>query len=117
MNRSSIIRFCSRGTLQAGAAALLFCLLALTAPAQKKAYTLRGKVEAVNAGTKSLTVNHEKVDGWMEAMTMAYAVDSEDVLKRVKVGDRITAKVYDGDYTLHDVQVVGAKSEKPAKKP
>ena len=93
------------------ALSVALCLTASLAPAQqgKKAYTLKGKVEAVNASTKSLTVNHEKVDGWMEAMTMAYAVDKDEVLKQVKVGDQITAKVYDGDYTLHDVRVVPKK--------
>jgi Cu/Ag efflux protein CusF len=90
---------------------LAVCLVAPVAQAQqgKKAYTLKGKVEAINASTKSLTVNHEKVEGWMEAMTMAYAVDKDEVLKQVKVGDHITAKVYDGDYTLHDVRVVPKK--------
>jgi Cu/Ag efflux protein CusF len=72
----------------------------------KKSYTLRGKVEEVNAKGKTLTVNHETVAGWMEAMTMVYSVDGEEVFKSVKPGDKITATVYDGDYTLHNVQVV-----------
>jgi Cu/Ag efflux protein CusF len=43
----------------------------------------------------------------MDSMTMLYAVDKEDVLKKLKVGDQITAKVYEGDFmVLHDVQVV-----------
>jgi len=51
------------------------------------------------------------------AMTMSYAVDKEDVLKKVKAGDQITAKVYDGDFkTLHDVQVVPPKSSTPPPK-
>ena len=46
----------------------------------------------------------------MEAMTMDYKVEDPSVLKKVKPGDQITAKVFDGDFrTLHDVQVVGAK--------
>jgi Cu/Ag efflux protein CusF len=49
----------------------------------------------------------------MGAMTMSYAVDNADVINKVKVGDQITAKVYDGDFkTLHDVQVVPAKNKK-----
>jgi hypothetical protein len=48
-------------------------------------------------------------------MTMSYAPDKEDVLKKVKVGDQITAKVYDDDFkVLHDVQVVEAKPAAPA---
>jgi len=32
-------------------------------------------------------VNGEKLEGWMDAMTMSYPVDKPDVLKKVKVGD------------------------------
>ena len=81
--------------------------------AEKKAHTFRGKVEKVDAESKMLVVNGEKVEGWMAAMTMTYLVDKADVFKTVKVGDQITAKVYDGDFTLHDVQVDPPKS--PAK--
>src|ERR1700686_5041451 len=72
----------------------------------KKAYPFRGKIEQVDTGPKPLTVTNEPIEGWMGTMTMAYAVDNKDVLSRVKVGDRITAKVYDGDNTLYEVEVV-----------
>ena len=73
--------------------------------------TFHGKVEAVT--DKGLTVNGEKLEGWMDAMTMSYPVDKPEVLKRVKAGDTIRATVYKGDITLHDVQVMPAgKSDK-----
>ena len=37
---------------------------------------------------------------------MKYQVDKPEVVKKIKVGDQIQATVYEGDYTLHDVQVV-----------
>ena len=74
------------------------------APSKIKAHVLRGKIEQVNASTKSLTVNHEKVEGWMDAMTMTYAVDKESVLKELKPGGQIKATVYDGDFTLFEIQ-------------
>ena len=82
-----------------------------TAPADtKKAHVFNGKVEKIDMSAKTFTVNGEKVEGWMDKMTMVYVPDKEDVLKKVKVGDQITAKVLDGDYrTLHDIQVVAAK--------
>ena len=69
-------------------------------------HVLLGKVEAVSESTGKLTVNHGAVEGWMGAMNMPYAVDKPDTLKRVRVGDQIKTTVYDGDYTLHDVEVV-----------
>ena len=83
------------------------CLFATGVTAQQakgKSHTLEGKVEGVQ--TDRLTVNHGKVEGYMDAMTMPYKVDKPDILKNVKVGDQITATVYDGDYTLYDVKVV-----------
>jgi len=77
------------------------------ATAGKKEHVFRGKVEQVDAKAKTLTVNGENVEGWMAAMTMMYSADNADVYDKVKPGDQITAKVYDGDFgTLHDVQVV-----------
>jgi Cu/Ag efflux protein CusF len=80
--------------------------------AAKKEFIFHGKVEKVDPQTKMLTINGEKVEGWMAAMTMAYRVDKEDTLKQVKVGDQITAKVYEGDLILHEVKVVPAGAEK-----
>jgi Cu/Ag efflux protein CusF len=89
-------------------------------PAGKKEHIFKGKVEKIDLANKTFTVSGQKVEGWMDAMTMNYAPDKEDVLKKVKVGDEITAKVYDGDFrTLHDVQIVSkpadAKAAPPAK--
>src|SRR5215471_940447 len=78
--------------------------------AGKKEHVFKGKVEKIDPNAKTFTVNGEKVEGWMDSITMVYVPDKEDVLKQVKVGDQITAKVYDGDFrTLHDVHVVPAK--------
>lgn len=71
-----------------------------------KSYTLKGKVTEV--GKDVLTVNHDKVEGYMSAMTMPYKVDKVDILKKVKTGDQIEATVYDDDYTLYNIKVVPA---------
>src|SRR5262245_54056024 len=86
----------------------LVLLCAYTAAAQqpaKKEFTFRGKVEQVDTTTKRLTVANEPIEGWMGAMTMAYRVNNEDVLEQLKPGDQITAKVYEGDFTLYDVRI------------
>ena len=50
-------------------------------------------------------VNGEKVEGWMDTITMEYPVDDPAFLTRVKPGDRIQATVYAGDMKLYRVQV------------
>ena len=92
---------------------VMFCFFAFSVDAQQngeKAYALRGKVQQVDAGAKRITVSSEPIAGWMGTMTMGYGVDKEEVLNRVKAGDRITAKIYDGDFTLYDLQVLPRES-------
>jgi Cu/Ag efflux protein CusF len=95
---------------------ILLCLLVpilLAQPKGKKSYVFHGKVEKVDTAAKRLTVTNEKIEGWMDSMTMGYAVDKADeVVKRVKVGDKITATVYDGDSVLYNVQVVPPDAKK-----
>ena len=81
--------------------------------ARGKEHAFRGKVENVDAKAGTLTVAGETVEGWMSAMTMTYAVDKKEVVAKIKAGDQITAKVYDGDQrTLYDVQVSPPKDKK-----
>jgi Cu/Ag efflux protein CusF len=94
-------------------AAMLGPLAALVhAQGTKKSFTFRGKVESIDAPSKSMTIDGDKVDGWMEAMSMKYTVDNVDVFKTVKVGDTIEATVYDGDYKLYKVHIVKAATKK-----
>src|ERR1700691_5630685 len=97
------MKYLSRIAVVAGLALMMAVASMAQAPAGKKALTLHGKVESVSAD--GLTVNGEKVEGWMDAMTMKYKVDDPKVLKKVKAGDEITATVYEGDLSLHKVQV------------
>lgn len=90
-----------------GAALLLAALAFGQSSAGKKQYTFHGKVVSVDKNDKSMRVAGEKVEGWMNAMTMDYKVDNPSIINKVKPGDRIMATVYDGDYTLHKVMVMG----------
>ena len=74
--------------------------------ASLKSYVFHGKVEALNAAEASVRVNGDKVEGWMDAMTMNYKIDDPRVLKNIQPGDSITATVYDEDMVLHNVQVI-----------
>ncbi len=84
--------------------AVCFLFAALAGAQQgKKSYVFKGTVESVDANAKKLTVKNEKIEGWMDVMSMKYELDNPDVLKQLKPGDHIEATVYDGDYTLHKV--------------
>ena len=88
-------------------AILLMAVVCLgQATSGKKAYTFHGKVEAVNKSANSVTVNGEKVEGWMDAMTMDYKVDDPSILDKLHPGDQIMAIVYEGDYSLHKAQIM-----------
>ena len=99
--------------------AVAACLIVSCAFAQSKgkakggSHTLHGKVMEV--GATSLTVDHEKVEGYMDAMTMAYKVDKPESLKGLKKGDMIMATVYDGDYTLYEIKLM--PNDTPLKQP
>ena len=75
-------------------------------PGQKKEFAFRGKVTQVDTAAKRLTVTTEPIEGWMGSMTMGFKISNEDVIPRLKPGDQISAKVYEGDFTLYDVAVV-----------
>jgi Cu/Ag efflux protein CusF len=84
------------------------------APAARKSYTFHGKVVAVNKDTQRLTVNGEKVEGWMAAMTMNYQVDDPSLFTKLKPGDQIAATVFDGDHVLHYVRLAPTPVSGPA---
>ena len=91
------------------AALALASLLAASAFAQanakKKSFTLHGKIEAVKGSEQKVTVKHDKIEGYMGAMTMDYKVADDAMLKKLKPGDEITATLYQDDYTLYDIRL------------
>jgi Cu/Ag efflux protein CusF len=73
--------------------------------AEKKEYPFIGTIEKVDSSAGTISVKNQDIPGWMNSMTMTYSVDTPDILKSLKPGDQIKAKVYDGDYKiLHAVQ-------------
>jgi Cu/Ag efflux protein CusF len=89
---------------------LSISLLALSACQQQKPaklYTVRGVIVKVDPAGKSAGIDAEKIDDWMEAMTMDYPVHDPKVLEGLKPGDHITATVHvpeDLNYWIDDVK-------------
>jgi Cu/Ag efflux protein CusF len=86
-----------------------------------KVYKLRGKVVSTNAATGEVTLNHEAIPGFMEAMTMPYRLKDPSILGELHPGDVITADVLvsqrdDADVLLDHIVVVaqGKPDYKPA---
>jgi protein SCO1/2 len=58
-----------------------------------KIYKLRGKVVSTDAASGEVTLNHEAIPGFMDAMTMPYKLKDARILSELHPGDTITADV------------------------
>jgi protein SCO1/2 len=77
-----------------------------------KVYKLRGKVVATDAAKGEVTLNHEAVPGFMEAMTMPYKLKNSNILSELHPGDVLTADLLvsldpNADAVLDHIVVVG----------
>jgi Cu/Ag efflux protein CusF len=61
--------------------------------APKSTYQLRGVVLRVRSEARVAVIQHEKIEGWMEAMTMEFPVPSESEFARLKPGVKVRATV------------------------
>ena len=67
----------------------------------EKPYALKGVVVSVDRAGGTVTVKHEAIPGYMEAMTMPFAVSEPKILEEVRPGDTIEAKLLVGDRGSH----------------
>lgn len=95
--------------------ALLVAILAGCREAEKpkplsepgeKLYALKGKIVSRDAGANLLTIDHEAIPGFMEAMTMEYSVRGAKVDALPPNGSRVEAKLHvtDNSYWVTDVR-------------
>src|SRR5579863_9310745 len=83
-----------------------------TADSAHTTYKLRGKVLDTHPSTAEVTLDHEAIPGFMDAMTMPYKVKDANSLSELHPGDVITADLLvpanrDGDTLLDHIVVVG----------
>lgn len=88
----------------------LLGLAACSSPSkQRKRFKLTGEVIRLNEKTKTALIRHEKIEGWMEAMTMEFPVKAAGEWAKLKAGARITAAVIfveaDLEYWLEEIVV------------
>ena len=93
--------------------------------AAAKSYPLVGIVRAVDEAAGVITIRHEAIPGYMNAMTMPFDVTGpadRELLKEVRAGDRVEATLrVDGDAAalsgLEIVDYAQAPTPEPAPKP
>jgi protein SCO1/2 len=83
-------------------------------------YKLRGKIISTNAAKGEVTVDHQAIPGFMEAMTMAYKLKDPSILSELHPGDVITADVLVSQSASADVlldHIVVVAQAKPDYRP
>jgi len=87
-----------------------------TASPDAKHYALKGKIVAVDKAKKSVTVAHEKITGYMDAMTMPFPVKDDFVLGDLKKDADLSADlVVDTDgFWLENIAVSSSSSSSAA---
>jgi len=89
-------------------------------PQNFKVYHLRGKVVSTNPAKGEVTLDHEAIPGFMDAMTMPYKLKDPSILSELHPGDVLTADLLvsqdpDADVLLDHIVIVG--QAKPDYKP
>ena len=81
------------------------------APQPVAEYQMRGEVVRLDPQGQLAAVKHGKIEGWMEAMTMEYPIRDKQEFAKLKVGEKIQAKisVQGADYWISKVDEESAK--------
>ena len=61
------------------------------ASSSAKRYEVKGKVVSVDKANRKVTIAHEEIKGYMEAMTMPFTLLNDDVYSELKPGSQILA--------------------------
>ncbi len=71
--------------------ALMLCSQAMAqTPKERSRYFCgKGEVVSIAADAMSIVIRHERIEGFMEAMTMRFKAEDGDVIEGLKPGDRV----------------------------
>jgi Cu/Ag efflux protein CusF len=86
-------------------------LAACAKKVEVKRYKLTGDVLSLDPQSHAASIKGDKIDGWMEAMTMEYPVKDVTEFQKLSVGDRITATVFVGEsaYSIGEIRITNKK--------
>jgi Cu/Ag efflux protein CusF len=75
-------------------------------------YELKGRVETLDLGQNRVTIAHQEIKDYMDAMTMSFAVKDQNLLRGLKSGDQVQATlIYDSSTNLtwlEDIKTVNS---------
>ena len=79
--------------------------------ANAKVYKLRGTVVSTDAATDEVTLDHQAIPGYMDAMTMPYKLKNPNILSELHPGDMLTADLLvpldpNADAMLDNIDIV-----------
>lgn len=82
-------------------------------------YKLTGQVMRLDARHRLAVIKHQKIDGWMGAMTMEFPVKDAGDFQKLKPGVHLRASVFvrptDFEYWIANVTVVGETGKEESK--
>src|SRR5215210_3263388 len=67
------------------------CQRTSTKTATGRRYELKGKVVSIDKARHQVTLDHEEIPGYMEAMVMPYTLMDEQILGELAPGDQLQA--------------------------
>jgi Cu/Ag efflux protein CusF len=63
-------------------------------PDGAKRYAVRGQIVRLEESGKVVVIRHQKIEGWMDAMTMAFPLGDPREGSSLHAGDQVTATVF-----------------------
>jgi len=99
-----------------------------TSQSALKRYPVTGRVVSIDAQDESAVIDHDKIPGFMDAMTMSYKIKPPSVLSQISPGDSISAELVQAqpdegehaepiNYWLENVKVTAHQDTTPALSP
>jgi protein SCO1/2 len=73
-----------------------------TGQTKEKLYDLKGKVVEVDAGKKTVVLDHEDIPGYMKAMRATFPVADSQLLQGLNPGDEVEGKLQVG-FTINTI--------------
>ena len=92
---------------------LAACSQAPPPKAEVKQYSATGEILALDPAAQTVKIKADKIEGWMDAMTMDFPVKNKGEFEKLKVGEKIHAAVtvQGTDYWLSGITEAPAQAK------